>query len=55
MLDEIDFSHAASPEEQPHHVLIAENFPRLVRPHHVARLGLLRRFGTDFSAERVLK
>jgi len=55
MLDEIDFSHAALSEEQSHHVLIAEDFPGLVCPPHDARLGLLRRFGADSSAEKILK
>jgi hypothetical protein len=55
MLDEIDFSHAALSEEQPHHVLIAEDFPGLISPPHDRGLGLLMRFGADFSAEKILK
>ncbi len=42
MLDEIDLSHAALSEEQPHHVLIADEFPGLVRLPHDARLGRVR-------------
>jgi len=54
-LDKVDLSHAALPHEKPHDVLIAEDISGRVWPLHDARLGLLRGFGANASAEEILK